>query len=237
VNCGRHATASFRICTALVLVVLALIFTAAAIPAQAKATYKVLYVAPGPPGVQNPLGVIAQGRNGDMYSVSINGGTFYGTIFKFTPTGVTSVVYDIGYFPWGGMTLGTDGNLYGQDGDGGDVGNCGQAGGGQVYKISPAGVLTILHNFTGNGDGCNPQGEPIEGTNGIFYGTTLGPGNGTIYSVTSSGKFTTLHTFTGTDGQGVWAPLLQGADGDFYGDTVSGGTNGDGVIYKMTPAS
>ena len=44
--------------------------------------------------------------------------------------------------------------------------------------------------------------------------------NGTVYSVTSSGVFTTLHTFTGTDGQGVYAPLVQGTDGNFYGDTV-----------------
>jgi uncharacterized repeat protein (TIGR03803 family) len=230
-NYVRHATELFRLGIAFVLV-----FTIAgtAIPAHAQ-TYKVLYVAPGAPGVQNPLGAIAQGRNGDLYSVSSNGGTFYGTIFRFTPAGATKVINDIGYFPWGGITLGTDGNLYGQDGDGGDTGNCGLAAGGQVYKVKPSGVVTVLHNFTGNGDGCNPQAEPIEGTNGVFYGTTPNVGNGTVYSVTSSGKFATLHTFTGADGQGVWAPLVQGSDGNFYGDTVAGGSSGDGVIFKMTP--
>jgi uncharacterized repeat protein (TIGR03803 family) len=169
-----------------------------------------------------------------MYTVSANGGTFYGTVFKFNTSGTVSVVYDIGYIPWGGLTLGTDGELYGEDGDGGTVENCGVSGGGQVYKVTTAGSPTFLHNFTGTGDGCNPQGQPIEGANGIFYGTTLGPNNGTAYSVTSGGTFTNLHTFTGTDGSQVYAPLVQGTDGNFYGNTVYGGTSGDGVIFKMT---
>jgi len=235
VNYVRHSTASLRIDTTLVLVVFALIFTAAAVPAQAQ-TYKVLYAAPGGNGVSNPLGVIAQGRDGDLFTTADTGGTFYGTAFKFTPSGAVKIINDIGYFPAGGVTLGTDGDFYGTDQDGGVVGNCGLAASGQVYKLTPAGTLTVLHNFTGNGDGCDPFAAPIEGTNGVFYGTTPNQSNGTVYSVTSSGMFTTLHSFNGTDGTGVYAPLLQGADGNFYGDTVAGGTNGDGVIYKVTPS-
>jgi uncharacterized repeat protein (TIGR03803 family) len=218
------------------LLLAALMFTliGAAPRAQAQA-YNVISTIQGGAGVQNPLGVIAQGRDGNMYAVSQNGGTFYGTVFKFTPSGTVTVVYDIGYLPWGGLTLGTEGELYGEDGDGGVVGNCGVSGGGQVYKLTTAGSPTFLHNFTGTGDGCNPKGQPIEGANGIFYGTTLGPNNGTAYSVTSGGTFTNLHTFTGTDGSQVYAPLVQGTDGNLYGNTVYGGTNGDGVIFKMTP--
>jgi uncharacterized repeat protein (TIGR03803 family) len=210
-------------------------FAGASTSAQAQ-TYTVLYTASGPPGVQNPQGTISQGRDGNMYTVSNTGGTFYGTAFKFSPSGALAVINDVGYFPSGGLTLGTDGNFYGQDGDGGVVGNCGLAAGGQVYKLTPAGAMTVLHNFTGGTDGCNPAAAPIEGANGIFYGTTPNANNGTVYSVTSGGLFTTLHTFTGADGQGVYAPLVQGTDGNFYGDTVYGGTNGVGVIFKMTPA-
>jgi uncharacterized repeat protein (TIGR03803 family) len=215
------------------IAVLALIVLGVAPNGQAQ-TYTALSDIQGSPSAQNPLGVIAQGRDGNMYAVSATGGTFYGTVFKFNTSGTVSVVYDIGYFPWGGLTLGTDGQLYGEDSDGGVVGNCGLSASGQVYKITTAGTLTILHNFTGTGDGCNPQGQPIEGANGIFYGTTLGPNNGTAYSVTSGGTFTNLHTFTGTDGSQVYAPLVQGTDGNFYGNTVYGGTDGDGVIFKMT---
>ena len=215
--------------------ILVLAFTGAAVPVYAQ-TYSVIYTSPGSPGIQNPLGLIAQGRDGNMYSVSSNGGTFYGTAFKFSPSGAVTVINDVGYFPYGGLTLGSDGNFYGQDSDGGVVGNCGLSGGGQVYKLTPAGTLTVLHNFTGGTDGCDPMAAPIEGTNGIYYGTTPNTNNGTIYSVTSAGVFTTLHTFDVTDGQGAYAPLVQGTDGNFYGNTVYGGSSGDGVIFKMTPA-
>jgi uncharacterized repeat protein (TIGR03803 family) len=227
---------SFRTaCTPALLLLAALGLIGAAPRAQAQ-TYRVISTIQGGAGVQNPLGVIAQGRDGNMYAVSNNGGTFYGTVFKFNPAGTVTVVYDIGYLPWGGLTLGTDGELYGEDGDGGLTGNCGLSAGGQVYKLTTAGALTVLHDFTGTGDGCNPQGQPIEGANGVYYGTTLGPNHGTIYSVTSSGTFTNLHTFSGTDGSLVYAPLVAGKDGNLYGDTVYGGTHGDGVIYKMTPS-
>ena len=58
-----------------------------------------------------------RGRDGNMYAVSNTGGTFYGTAFKFSPSGGALVINDVGYFPSGGLTLGTDGNFYGgQDG-------------------------------------------------------------------------------------------------------------------------
>jgi uncharacterized repeat protein (TIGR03803 family) len=111
-------------------------------------------------------------------------------------------------------------------------GNCGEAACGQVYKVTAAGKLTILHDFTNEGDGESPQSSPIEATNGIFYGTS----NSTVYSVTSKGVFTTLHNFTGSDGTTPSGALVQGSDGNLYGETVSGGSSGDGVIYKITPS-
>ena len=226
---------SCRKLSAILAAMVALTLMVAAVPAQAQ-TYSVLYILSGSPGGANPIGLIAQGRDGNMYAITNTGGTDYGTVFKFTPGGTTTVINEIGYFPWGGLTLGTDGNLYGQDGDGGVVGNCGLAAGGQVYKMTTSGVMTVLHNFTGGTDGCNPQAAPIEGSNGVFYGSTPNVNNGTIYSVTSGGTFTTLHTFDGTDGSSIWAPLLQGTDGNFYGAAVDGGSSGNGVIFKMTEA-
>jgi|ERR1700722_2287696 len=210
----------------IILIVLAMTMSAAA------QTYKDLYNAAGSPGLENPSGVIAQGHDGNLYSTSLNGGTFYGTGFKATPAGVVKVINDIGYFPASGLTLATDGDFYGTNQDGGVANNCGEAAGGQVYKLTAAGKITFLHNFLGTGDGCDPQSAPIEGSNGIFYGTT----NSTVYSVTSTGVFTTLHTFTGPDGSDPIAGLVQGIDGNFYGTTYTGGKNNDGVIYQMTPS-
>ena len=96
--------------------------------------------------------------------------------------------------PYSDETLGTDGNLYGTLYQGGTSGK------GEVYKVTPGGVLTSLHSFTGAGDGSLPYSAPIESTSGTYYGTTTSNGvpDSTAYSVTSGGVFTTLHTFTGT---------------------------------------
>jgi len=228
----RFVPVLIRIAFTATLVVAVLVLVAGSSIAAHAQTYKDIYNATGGNQVQNPVGAIAQGRDGNLYGASSTGGTFYGAIFKFTPAGKTKVINDIGYFPDGGLTLGTDGFLYGVDSDGGISGNCGESACGQVYKLTSAGKVTILHDFTNEGDGESPQSAPIEATNGLFYGTS----NSTVYSVTSNGVFSTLHNFTGSDGSDPSGGLLQGSDGNLYGDTVSGGSNGDGVIYKISPA-
>jgi uncharacterized repeat protein (TIGR03803 family) len=134
--------------------------------------------------------------------------------------------------------VGADGNLYGTDQDGG-TGVCGTAACGRVYKVSPTGVLTVLHNFVGT-DGEDPHAPPILGTNGTYYGTApssaAGSGISTAYSVTSSGTFTLLHTFSTAEGQNVYGGLVQGSDGNLYGVSATGGANGFGTIFKMTTA-
>lgn len=45
--------------------------------------------------------------------------------------------------------------------------------------------------------------------------------------------FTTLVSFDGTNGYGPENSLVQGMDGNLYGNTTSGGT-ADGTIFKMT---
>src|ERR1700678_3774545 len=184
---------------------------------------------PGTPA--NPdNNAVAQGRNGNYYFTTC------------IPLSTDSVMFNIGasetlnttYVPSNcsyGVTLGSDGNLYSS------TGNNDGAGGlyGTLYKVTPAGIATTLHTFTNGVDGSYPYCPPIEGTNGVYYGTTQAQvTNSTAYSVTSGGTLTTLHTFTGTDGQNVNC-LIQGTDGNFYGSSQSGGTSGDGVIFKMTP--
>jgi hypothetical protein len=52
---------------------------------------------------------------------------------------------------------------------------------------------------------------------------------------------TTLHSFDGTDGAGP-AGLVQGANGNFYGTTIGGGTGGNadnppsGTVFEITPS-
>ena len=57
------------------------------------------------------------------------------------------------------------------------------------------------------------------------------------YSTLSAQVYTDLHDLNNVDGSvdcGV-SPLIQGRDGNLYGTLCSGGTNGKGVVFKITP--
>ena len=135
------------------------------------------------------------------------------------------------------IAQGQDGNLYTTSPRGSDNVCCGT-----VFKVSPAGAVSVIYYFAGLSDGDFPQGGLTLGSDGNFYGTTNG-GNGTVFKITPQGTLTTLHTFTGgSDGGNPYAPPIEGTDGNFYGTTTVGGTGagcpggGCGVIYKITPA-
>jgi uncharacterized repeat protein (TIGR03803 family) len=138
----------------------------------------------------------------------------------------------------------TNGSFYGTTQAGGANGY------GTVFRITPAGVLTTLYNFTGGTDGAYPYGTLIQATNGNLYGTTVVGGittgsifDGTVFKITIGGTLTTLHSFAGypTDGAFPNAGLVQGTDGNFYGTTRQGGANntctaGCGTVFKITPS-
>lgn len=64
----------------------------------------------------------------------------------------------------------------------------------------------------------------------------VGAGAITNVAITCARNTTILHFFQGgSDGTDPLARLLQGADGNFYGITNTGGTYGDGTIFEMTP--
>jgi uncharacterized repeat protein (TIGR03803 family) len=142
--------------------------------------------------------------------------------------------------PLVGMIQGADGNLYGTTSLGGTSTNCPPFGGcGTVFKISPSGLFTNLHNFSGT-DGSMPQAPLIQGRDGYFYGVAIyggtggGFGNGTIFRVSSSGAFTNLWFFTsGTDGDHP-SSIVQGNDGYLYGVTIDGAANFDGAAFKIS---
>ena len=192
----------------------------------------------GDPAHPNNPGAIVQGRDGNLYSTSNDGGTDNaGTVFKVTPAGQVSVLYSFdgvtGALPSGGLTLGTDGNFYGTTYENGPSNY------GTVFKITSKGKFTLLHGFDLS-DGSFPWGAPVEGTDGAFYGTTEDGGSancGTVYRITAGGTFKTLYNFDGTHGCQPLAPLALGDDGNFYGTALQGGANPTlGAIFKITPA-
>jgi uncharacterized repeat protein (TIGR03803 family) len=194
-----------------------------------------------------PWAGLVQATNGNFYGTTPEGGCCYdGTIFEITPSGALTTLHVFdgtdGAYAQAGLVHATDGNFYGTTRQGGtnDAGT--------VFTITPSGTLTTLYNFcsrTNCTDGGSPAAGLIQGTDGNFYGTTLGGGanngHGTVYQITTSGKLTTLHSFGGTDGATLYAGLVQGTDGNFYGTTLEGGANscrgqGCGTVFQITPS-
>jgi uncharacterized repeat protein (TIGR03803 family) len=109
--------------------------------------------------------------------------------------------------------------------------------------------FSTLASFDGS-DGREPYSGVtlVRATDGNFYGTTLeggsncgGPPNygcGTVFKATPTGTLTAIYSFCSqpdcTDGSYPSAGLVQGADGNLYGTTSSGGANGTGTVFKIT---
>jgi len=174
-------------------------------------------------------GIVAQGRDGNLYgTLPGNGPGGGGTVYTITPAGAFNVIFNFnsagtdGYGPSSGLTLGIDGNFYGA------TLTAGANGFGTLFKVTPAGVLTTLHNFTSTEIGF-PYGPPVMGKNGIFYGVTH---YGKAWSITQSGNFKLLPNPTPGDSR---APLTAASDGNFYGTTINGGT-GNGTVFQMSTA-
>ncbi|HLI64432.1 MAG TPA: choice-of-anchor tandem repeat GloVer-containing protein [Terriglobales bacterium] len=141
---------------------------------------------------------------------------------------------DLGANPESALVQGIDGNFYGTTVNGG-TGGCGT-----VFNISPSGTLATLYSFQCGNDGANPRAGLVQGTDGNFYGTTSAGGtnsNGTVFRIPPGGGLpTTLYSFTGgADGSTPKGALVQAGDGNFYGTTSSGGANGDGTVFQISP--
>jgi uncharacterized repeat protein (TIGR03803 family) len=141
-----------------------------------------------------PAGALVQAANGDFYGATSVGPTSdtvndNGTIFSVTQGGATfNVVYafteqSLESDPTG-IVLGSDGNFYGATSGNSQNVTVGDA---TLFQVTPAGVLTTLHDF-GSASTANPN--LMQATNGTFYGT-IGqkengtPGPGSIFSLTT----------------------------------------------------
>jgi uncharacterized repeat protein (TIGR03803 family) len=184
-----------------------------------------------------------------------------GTVFKMTPDGQFTTLYSFnnrglgdGSHPVGSLIMGADGYLYGTTEYGGNVGRTD----GTIFQITPNGALTTLYSFGSriNPDGTDADGRfpfagLIQGRDGNFYGTTTAYGNtsdwggtgadGTVFQFIPGGNLNTLFSFPpsgnpawSVDGSMPFSALVEGNDGNFYGTTYWGGTNGVGTIFCIS---
>jgi uncharacterized repeat protein (TIGR03803 family) len=184
---------------------------------------------------------IIQGANGNFYGATGNGAAHNdGTLFEITPRGLLTTLLNFSTEGPGALVQGADGNFYGMTNFGGGANNNCPQGCGTIFKVTPTGALSTLHNFRWT-DGAYPEDAALAlGTDGNLYGVTCNGGTtgwGTAFRLTPKGVLTTLHSFGApADGRCPLAGLIQGTDGSFYGTTVQGGADGYGTVFKMTPA-
>lgn len=194
----------------------------------------------------SPSGVV-EGTDGNFYGTTFEGGTTdLGTVFRLTPSGQLTTLYTFcsqggscpdGSGPGSGLIQASDGNFYGTTEQGG-TNNFGT-----IYKITPSGALTTLHNLDPS-EGSGGIASLMQAADGNFYGTSQAGGphsGGTVYKMTPSGAFSPVYNFCAqgspcTDGASPLDALVQASDGNFYGTTVTGGTFDFGTAFKLTPA-
>jgi uncharacterized repeat protein (TIGR03803 family) len=188
-----------------------------------------------------PAGVMAQGQDGNFYGITLSGGgpANQGAIYKISSEGALTSLHPMAQSDGttcSGLTLGTDGNFYGACQNGGANSY------GTLFKVTPAGNLTVLHNFAAYGsttDGCEPYAPPIQASNGDFYGTTAlcGANNsGTVYKLTLAGAYSVLYNFQGPPNDTVLPyGLIEGTDGVLWG-VGNGWIISHGGIFKITLA-
>jgi uncharacterized repeat protein (TIGR03803 family) len=181
---------------------------------------------------QYPLATLVQGRDGRLYGSAT--GLTDGSIFGLTTAGVFTELFVFdgsdGANPDAGLTLAVDGNFYGTSFTGGSAEY------GVLFKITPSGTYTALHEFEGSADGELPSAPPVQASDGNLYGTTRGNFGvaATVYKYNlASETFTTIYQFDNAHGQEIIGALVQGADGNLYGTAQGGGAYDCGTIFKM----
>ena len=145
-----------------------------------------------PAGGTNPIGDLITDGAGNIYGVTQTGGTGVacpggcGVVFQLQPGNANAytVLYNFqggtgdGAYPKAGLVLDPSGTLFGTTSAGGSSSNC-TGGCGTVFSVVPgSGRDSILHSFTGPGDGANPTSELLEDGLGDLFGTTQNGGTG-----------------------------------------------------------
>jgi uncharacterized repeat protein (TIGR03803 family) len=210
-----------------------------------------------------PYGSLVFDAAGNLYGTTWENGEYgYGSVFKLAHTAngnwQETVIYsfkggDDSGFPWAGLTIDPQGNLYGTTTD-----DSGLFGYGTVFKLKPAtdGSWTEskLYTFRGGKDGGLPYSRLVLDSADNLYGTTFEGGNlaactgsgcGVVFELlpASSGnwKERVLYAFqSGSDGAFPEAGVVFDRKGNLYGTTAAGGGSptcgtGCGTAFELSP--
>ena len=212
--------------------------------------YKSLFTLVAGSGNANPS-VLNAGSDGNFYGTIADADGFgnQGGVFRITPGGAFKVIYGFdsssaaGSGPSIGVTMGSNGRLYGTTGAGGTNSD------GVIYEMTTAGKdVLVLHNINNSTEGANGTGGNgadsenllLQATDGNFYGANLGGGignEGGLYQLTSTDAFSGFlfgSLNPPTDGTQPSGPLLQHTNGTIFGTANSNGpSEDDGTFFSL----
>ena len=196
-----------------------------------------------------PVWTLVADDQGRLFGTTFTGGPGggYGTVFELsgpghrTLTTLATFKGPNGANPVGGLTIDPAGNLYGTTQYGGP------GGGGTVFELAAPRhrkLVTIASFGQNDPAGDVPQGTLLLDAAGNLYGTTNGGGDefgggaflGAVFKLSADhATLTPLYAFTGgADGDIPQAGLIADAEGNLYGTTSSGGSNGDGTAFELS---
>ena len=214
-----------------------------------------------------PRGGLVFDSAGSLYGATASGGIYgSGTIFKLTPSSgghwKEVVIHNFADFPndgarpTGNLIFDASGSLYGTTAGGGNEVLCGdqyvQAACGTVFELSPDSSgnwkVTILYNFKGGTDGCDPNPGLVFDKAGSLYGTTYltggsdyncwGGSGGIAFKLSpGSGGWTEdiVFSFNVTSDGNPSVGLILDDSGNLYGATQYGGDcNLCGAVFELS---
>jgi uncharacterized repeat protein (TIGR03803 family) len=182
---------------------------------------------------------------GNFYGVSKGFDYQSPSVFRINANGtftfVAAIGSAVGQYPTGGLVREADGNFLGVLGGGPQVPGDGTHQRGCIYRVTPAGVVTIAVDPDLSPSapivGLFPQTLTPDGAGG-YVGVMQGGGSGgsgTLFRIDAGGQFT--HVSGILSGPPAWphGSLVSDAAGNLYGTSSGGGAKGEGTVFRYTP--
>jgi len=164
---------------------------------------------------------LIQGSDGNFYGTGISPkGMESGDIFQVTPGGDFTILHQFGDFTrlTSNLVEASDHNLYGGTS-------------GAIFQLNHQRQVTFIHQLS-QAEGPSPN-QLLQASDGNLWGLSINGGTspdrpGTVFALTLSGAFLGSEEFTCATTGCFPEGMVEGSDGNFYGNAIGGGTAVDG---------
>src|SRR6202041_3116803 len=107
-----------------------------------------------------------------------------------------------------------------------------------IFVLLFAGVgicqtVNRVYSFTSQDASQDPSSTLVQGRDGKLYGTAAGGSVGSVFKITIADVLTSLYALQQTTGSSPYGVVLA-SDGNYYGVTAGGGSNSNGVLFRLT---